>query len=961
MLLHEVFEENVHFYGNKIALQFENETPLTYSQADKQANELAHRLIRMGIKINDKVVVRLDRSIDQVIALLALFKIGAVYVPIEPPNPSKKIDQDIQVMNIITDVNPVCILSHRNAIDPNINNQVKILYMEDKYHTQSADVTKPTITGLTADSLAYILYSSGTTGKRKGIPIKHSGLIYWVKIHRQLFTHINADSRILGFITAGFDAHIWEYLMAWAKGASLHLTSIETNLDIEKLKLFLQKNRITDATLIPTVLRQMELATTLPMLKISGFKAIYSTGETCTQDIVKACEDNEIELYNGYGPTEATFGLPPIKTGRKDLRSDGKVPIVHLNNFAEEVRVYLLNDQEQEVLEGEGEIYIESPYLTQGYLNRPQETKENFVERIINGKMKFLYRTRNIAQLSNGVAFYKGRLNDLAPVKINGQLVYVQEVEDLIREQKNIQDVCVVAKEVGQRFVLLAYVTSSEKEFDEDKIKQNLSRVLMPVAIPSLFIPLVELPKTSNGKLDRPALLNNESSLPKKPKLITPPRHYLEQIIFDAWKAVLNLNELFGVRDIFRFIDGDSMKLTQIVSIISKKLNGLTIPTVKLFPLEELTVELFANVVYEEYANQKLCQSMMSLLKSGGADMPTLFFLPPITGEGQSCYMNLVARLEVANSCCCLNAPALIDEKMLSISVHSIAHAYVTAIREKQPQGPYYLIGWSFGAVTALEIAIQLEALNQRVAFVALIDPMSLHAILSPEEFNTTLIKSLVQMCTIINKYFDKAKIHVPVAAIEKFANLSVEVQVTKAFSELKTPAKDAFTLLQIAKHQLLAAIRYTPKRRVKGNVLLFNSTGPQDKLAKYYDGRDVFVLHKKFFDEQQNYTQTHISGTHLSIIQEPQELSKWLGKYISECNKFCSFEEFVHIPKKDYEELLATIRANNAKIDECNTKFQRMNAIQMKFSILHTRFAVPVPAEQSKPTTAFHNRKISI
>lgn len=279
----------------------------------------------------------------------------------------------------------------------------------------------------------------------------------------------------------------------------------ETRINIKALKAFIIENAITDATLIPTTLNNMDLN---GFLSHTQLKSIYSTGEACTAAIVTACETNHIVLWNCYGPTEATFGISIMPCLQETLHLQYGAPI---GDPDPGVKVHLLDeDGRLTQCERVGQLYIESPYMTPGYWKRPAETAKRFVYQSLFGSSQAvrLYATGDrFLRDSQGMLRYCGRCDIDDQIKICGVLVNVHEVEAQLKLINGIDDACVLFIEKEAQGMLVGFVKTSHIQLTNNAIKNTLNTVLPAVSIPKRLIRIAEFPQTANGKLDKAQLI----------------------------------------------------------------------------------------------------------------------------------------------------------------------------------------------------------------------------------------------------------------------------------------------------------------------------------------------------------------------------------------------------------------------------------------------------------------------
>ena len=556
-MLHAFVKEQLLLNGGLPAIQFETFSALTYEQLDTQSDRIAHYLHNeYHIKQGDIVGVSIMRSADVAILLLSLSKLGAIYVPLDPACPEERLNL------IIDDCKPALIITEAGSYAACRSQQFVELPIKSLRAATQEIMDFPCFPQASQQGLiAYIIYTSGTTGKPKGVPIQHSGFHYWAKVLKEK-TNLNEKSRVLDFMSIGFDAHIWQVLMAWSTGACLYVVSDATRNDVDELTNFMLRHQITDATLIPSLIRALNLRDNLLKLKHTGLSNVYSTGEACSIEMVYEFDKTGITLWNCYGPTEATFGMSIIQC-HEDMLSGGIVPIALPCG---DVTAYILDEEQKQVSDGEtGELHICSPYLTPGYWNRQEETLQRFIEIEQNGKRIRVYATGDLFSQRNGYLYFHGRSNQLSHVKINGILVNPQETEDCLRQQPNILDACVFVH--GQNSLrLVSFIVTLDDHLSHSDLFEQMKKKLVDVAIPVCFFQVKALPKTVNGKIDRDQLSRN------LPTYIAAMRSHsfstpIQQQLSDIWRNLLSI-DCFDKNSHFYHIGGDSCKIYHLLQNI---------------------------------------------------------------------------------------------------------------------------------------------------------------------------------------------------------------------------------------------------------------------------------------------------------------------------------------------------------------------------------------------------------
>ncbi|MFD2473312.1 non-ribosomal peptide synthetase [Amycolatopsis silviterrae] len=508
----DVFEATVARIPHETALIF-HDTVLDYAEVDARAARLAQELVERGAGPERVVAVMLPRSAEAVIAVLAIFKAGAVYLPIDPDLP------DERVRFLLNDAQPVAVLGRP----------------DESYAPPASASKRPD-----ADTAAYAIYTSGSTGTPKGVVVEHRALVNLLVAHRAIFLDRGRERAALTASLA-FDAS-WEPLLAMIDGHELHVLDDDVRLDPRTLVRAVRAHGLNLLDLTPAYLQQLldaGLATgeTRPRTVITG-------GEAATETLWRQLAAADVTGHNYYGPTEATVDSihAPVTGGQ---------PLIGrpLTNF----RAYVLDGAGEPVPPGlPGELFLAGPQLARGYLGRPGLTADRFVADPFGPPGSRMYRTGDqVRWTAEGALDYLGRVDD--QVKIRGFRVEPGEIETVLRRHPAVADVTVIARE-GR---LVAYVVGESRglrEWVRDRLPEHL--------VPSAFVALDALPLNRNGKLDRRAL-------PAPGRAGTAeyvaPRTAAEQRLAAIWADVLGIDRV-GADDSFFELGGDSILSMRITS-----------------------------------------------------------------------------------------------------------------------------------------------------------------------------------------------------------------------------------------------------------------------------------------------------------------------------------------------------------------------------------------------------------
>lgn len=578
LVFHQMFEEQAEKTPQKVALMW-NEAFMTYGELNRQANQLAHFLLEQGVRPNDLVGICFDRSFDMIVSILAVFKAGAAYVPIDPDYPSARIQY------ILNDTQIGYLLTHECISDRLPVSHAEIIIMDRwKQHIK----TKPDVNPVLPHDLAYIIYTSGTTGHPKGVMIGHAGLANMSNEQLRIF-RIKPDDRILQLSSICFDASIFEIALALRAGAALCLIPRQNAFVGVSLFHYLKKYRVTCVTIVPSVL-QLLSAEDLPDLK-----TIISAGEACTSELVDQWAKDGRRFFNAYGPTETTVWA----TIEECRHGAGKPAIgVPINNtFA-----YILDENMQEAPVGsEGELYLGGIHVARGYWNNPGLTEASFIPNPFrqDGAPR-LYKTGDAARWRDGKIEFLGRADHL--IKIRGFRVDPIEIQSAISQHPAIKQTHVIGwGHDMQMKKLVAYIVLKETEnVTIPELKAFLNESLPSYMIPNYYMFIPAIPITENGKVDHKGLPQVGSMPPEldQPKVDDPIMEELLRI----WQDIFQLDHIDITSHFFDELGGDSLSAMDVMIRIEKNLK-VELPVRFLF--EAPTLETLTEAV-RYYCNDQI-------------------------------------------------------------------------------------------------------------------------------------------------------------------------------------------------------------------------------------------------------------------------------------------------------------------------------------------------------------------
>ncbi|WP_166212928.1 non-ribosomal peptide synthetase, partial [Cognatiluteimonas telluris] len=583
VLLHMLFEAQVERSPEAIAVEQDGEQ-ISYAQLNSRANRLAHHLVSLGVKADDRVAVCVDRSVEMLVGLLGILKAGGAYVPLDPSYPSERLAY------LLSDSEPVALLTQaalRESIEGWSRSTVPMVLLDGEeaasaWGTQPCANPDPEALGITPASLAYVIYTSGSTGQPKGVMVEHAQVANLVAAHVSNCELTDGD-RVLQFSSFSFDASVEEIFPVLAVGATVVLRPTRVMPDRSFTRL-LEQNLISVVELPTAFWHQWvgsagfagSLATTKVRLVVIG-------GEMAEAGAFSAwlagCSGHSCPLLNTYGPTEATVYATAIR-----LDDDGiRLPVVPIGKPVRNVRIYILDEcREPTPIGVVGEIYISGAQLARGYLKRPELTRERFVDdAFAGGANARMYRTGDIGRWRpDGSIEYLGRNDE--QVKIRGFRIELGEIQEQLQRLPGVRAAAVLAREDmpgGKR--LVAYVVPRDDAAPTASELRELLAIRLPeYMLPSAFVRLEALPLTANGKLDRAALpAPGEASVAKRE--YEAPIGEIEHALASIWQELLGL-ERVGRNDHFFELGGHSLMAVQVVARVNQRLR-IDLPLRELF------------------------------------------------------------------------------------------------------------------------------------------------------------------------------------------------------------------------------------------------------------------------------------------------------------------------------------------------------------------------------------------
>ncbi len=567
--LHELFEAQVERTPNAPAAVYEQES-LTYRELNERANQLAQYLQRRGVGPEVMVGVCMERSLELVVALLAILKAGGAYVPLDPSYPQERLEW------MIRDAELALVLAQEKFNEILSRTATEVICLDAEWTEMASESKARPASGTRPDDLAYMIYTSGSSGRPKGVMISHRSIVNRL-LWMQSAYDLKPEDVVLQKTPFSFDVSVWEFFWPLLVGARLVLARPGGHQEVDYLSSLIMEQRITTLHFVPSMLQAFIADPTVG--ECTSLRRVFSSGEALSLELQSAFFARlDAELHNLYGPTEAAVDVTFWKCKRE--REGHTVPI---GRPIANTQLYVLDQELAPAPIGvAGQLCIGGVALARGYLGRPELTAEKFVPNPFGKAGTRLYQTGDIARfLAGGEIEYLGRSDH--QVKIRGVRIELGEIEAVLREDARVKEVLVLTREeeVGDKRLVAYVVLSAGESVSAAELRGMLKQRLPLSMVPSLIKVLEHLPLTASGKVDRQNLLAMKIAEPARTEEYVAPRTPAEKTLAEIWCEVLKL-ERVSVEDNFFDLGGHSLLATQITSRIRDRL-GAEVPLSVLF------------------------------------------------------------------------------------------------------------------------------------------------------------------------------------------------------------------------------------------------------------------------------------------------------------------------------------------------------------------------------------------
>ncbi|KAI9458237.1 putative nonribosomal peptide synthetase, partial [Boletus coccyginus] len=714
--LHRLVEDQARRTPHFTALEFEAEC-LTYEDLNSMANRIAKSLIQQGVRVGDIIALCFDRGVSQIVGVLAVLKAGGAFMPLDPDDPTRR--KELMIAECGAKV-MLTTSNHSRVLQKSLSSKVLIAYIDDPSYQERLSTFSPEdfdVEELSPSALAYVMFTSGSTGKPKGVMIEHRSIANLVQ--NSSVYGFAEGVRVMSSLTYTFDPFVVDVFGTLSHGGTLVTGRKELVLQGD-IPTALRTLRISVLHVTPSILA------VVPIDEYPCLETIVVTGEPLGKKLIEDWS-GRVTLRNMYGPTEASVDCVSCHVNSPALAGVIGRPLPNCC-------IYILDKQLRPTPVGvEGELYIGGIQLASGYLNQEDLTANAFIPNpFVAGER--IYKSGDIAfYRPDGNIEYCGRID--RQIKLRGQRIELGEIEDTIANYSAVQRGAVVIRTVQDASTIVAFVefkpeAQSQLEDHKEALKIFVAERLPRFMYPSLIAVLPQIPASRSGKIDRNALKQMDITAFARDfnADLGSPTGDVEIELMNIFSRTLKVqNGNFGVAHDLFAVGLNSLLAVQAAGLISKTfsvhvgLNHIYLrPTIK--ELGNLIVDAIGQdsraILEAEDANADYLIEFLPIKKKG--IHPRVFIMHDIRGMATP-FMLLGAYMP--------NEMYAIGDKYFGSptgfsTLESMADHYITLVKSVQPQGPYIVVGYSFGGQVAICMADKLTRAGETVQHLILLDPI---------------------------------------------------------------------------------------------------------------------------------------------------------------------------------------------------------------------------------------------
>lgn len=694
--IEKMFERQVEKYPEKTAIVSGNETK-TYTQINQKANQIANYLLTLGIKENSYIGLYMNRDILFIESMIAILKIGAIYVPIDKRYPKERkeyITKNSKLKYILSDC----------EIDETLNNSVEFINinkMDKKYHEHNLR------TNYEVNRSAYVIYTSGSTGNPKGVEVTHGNVMSLIFPEISYFDFSESDTWT-AFHSFCFDFSVWEIYGALLNGGKLVIVPDDVARNPYEFSNLLINNKVTVLNQTPSAFYSLIDSTKSQDISFEDLKYVIFGGESLNPKKLKSWANinANTSLINMYGITETTVHVTYKMLSPEDYEKSTS----NIGRPLTTLKYYILDKDLKMMPKNQvGELFVSGYGVSKGYLNQEKLTSERFIRNPYNTS-EILYKTGDLVlENSYGDLEYIGRTD--SQVKVRGYRIELGEVEKNINSIASV-DNCKVSIQDSSETKLICYVKTT---LSPNELRKICLTILPSYMVPSEFIVISSWPTTINGKLDMNSLDEYKIDLttPKEKIIMTP----TQKVIYDIWSDILQ-KELNDINSNFFEVGGHSLMVAKVI----KELNTYFISDISFTDFyQNPTIHMLSNFIdknIDDSDNNDKYLNIVEFNKENDNDK-NIFFIHGGNGRVDTYNEFVKNELEGFN----IFGLELFKNNNISrkhIKCEELASIYIEKIREKQQSGPYFVFGTCIGGTIAFEIASQLEQIYKEEVYLYL-------------------------------------------------------------------------------------------------------------------------------------------------------------------------------------------------------------------------------------------------
>ncbi|PFL56784.1 non-ribosomal peptide synthetase, partial [Bacillus cereus] len=544
--IQKIFEEQVEKTPDKVAAVY-GENELTYKELNEKANSLARELRKKAVLPETVVAVMLERSVEMIVGVLGVIKSGAAYMPIDPDYPKERVNYILKNSDVDLLITESKFIDNVDLDCEIINIDEESVFINDK---SNLDIIN------TQEDLLYVLYTSGTTGKPKGVMVTQGNLVNMVYSWTSHYQLNEFDVNLLQMASISFDVFSGDLCRSLLTGGTMYICPNDIKINMEELYRIIEENQISIFESTPSLISIFMDHVGERQLELSSLKLLILGSDSCSiEDYRRLARKygKTMRVINSYGVTEATIDSSYYEEKTQNIpKGLINTPIgkpMHNTKF------YILNETyEVQPIGVIGELYIGGAGVSRGYYNNQELTAEKFIDNpfIVGTTM---YKTGDLARwLPDGNVEFLGRIDN--QVKIRGFRIELGEIENKLLKHENINEAVVLARETEESEKYICAYVVGNKDIKELNLKGYLRDHLPKYMVPPYIVQMEKMPLTPNGKLDRKAL--PKPMLEESINEYEAPRNKMEEILVNVWCDVLKLEKV-GINDNFFDLGGHSL------------------------------------------------------------------------------------------------------------------------------------------------------------------------------------------------------------------------------------------------------------------------------------------------------------------------------------------------------------------------------------------------------------------